>query len=75
MAEGTGLPPALITYWTKGEGAGKIGWGKDGDFESCKREIQQAITEDGKKPLAPNVINGLCSTLHLIATGSRPGKH
>lgn len=74
MAEGTGLPPALITYWAAGEGARKIGWGKPGDFASCKREINKAIVEDGRKPLSDHVISGLCATLHKIATGARPGQ-
>jgi hypothetical protein len=75
MAAGTGLPPALIKYWTAGEGAGKIRWGapEGGDFARCKREIQKAITDGGKSPLAPNVIDGLCATLHKIATGASPG--
>src|SRR4051794_37387096 len=73
MAAGTGLPPQLITFWTVGEGARRIGWGRSGDFESCKRHIQEAITKDGKAPLTEGVINGLCATLHKIATGAAPG--
>lgn len=74
MAEGTQLPPALIKYWTAGEGAAKIRFGESGDFARCKVEIQKAITKDGKPPLPDHVLSGLCSTLHVIAThGFRPG--
>lgn len=74
MAEGTGLPPQLVAYWTKGEGAGKINWGVPGDFDRCVVAIQEAVTSDGKKPLADRVVKGLCSTLHVVATGARPGQ-
>lgn len=70
---GTNLPPALVAYWTKGEGAAKIGWGQGGDFARCKLEINAAIVKGGKKPLSDRVISGLCSDLHVIATGARPG--
>lgn len=73
MAEGTGLPPQLIAYWTTGVGAAKIKWGVSGDFNRCRINIQQAVTTDGQKPLSPRVIDGLCATLHEIATGATPG--
>jgi len=71
---GTQLPPALIEYWVHGPGAAKIGWGSGGpDFEACKIEINKAIVKGGKPPLSDRVISGLCSDLHVIATGHRPG--
>ena len=73
MAAGTGMPPQLIRYWTAGTGAAKIGWGRDGDYERCIEAIQQEITSDGKPPLSPRVVHGLCATLHKIATGASPG--
>lgn len=73
MAAGTGLPPQLIAYWTKGQGAAKIGWGEPGDFDRCRVAINEKVTEDGDAPLPDRVISGLCSTLHVIATGARPG--
>lgn len=73
MAAGTGLPPHLVAYWTKGEGAQKIRWGVSGDFDRCVVNIQEAITKGGDKPLGDRVIKGLCSTLHVVATGARPG--
>src|SRR5690242_10642472 len=69
---GTRLPPQLLKYWVAGAGAAKIGWGTPHDFYRCRREIQAEVSEKGA-PLAPNVINGLCATLHKIATGASPG--
>jgi hypothetical protein len=73
MAEGTQLPPQLVKYWTAGPGAAAVRWGTSGDFNRCRVEVQKAITKDGKAPLSPNVIDGLCATLHKIATGATPG--
>jgi hypothetical protein len=72
MAAGTGLPPHLIAYWTKGPGAAKIQWGEPGDFNRCRIAINEKVSEDGK-PLSDRVISGLCATLHKIATGATPG--
>lgn len=72
MAAGTGLPAQLIAYWTKGKGATRIRWNSPGDFDRCVRAIEEETGKDGK-PLSPNVVKGLCSTLHVIATGARPG--
>jgi hypothetical protein len=72
MAEGTGMPPQLLRYWTAGAGGAKINWGVPGDFNRCRVLIQQEVTEHGA-PLSPRVINGLCATLHKIATGATPG--
>jgi hypothetical protein len=74
MAAGTGLPPALLKYWSRaGEGGAKIQWGVAGDFDRCRVLVNEAIVKGGKKPLSDNVISGLCSTLHVINTGARPG--
>ena len=69
----TKMPAQLVSYWTKGPGAAKIGWGKPGDFGRCRTAINAEIVEDGGTPLPPNVINGLCATLHKKATGATPG--
>lgn len=63
----------LMRYWAEGEGAIKIKWGIPGDFDRCIREIQAAVVKDGGPPLSDHVIKGLCSNLHLRATGGRPG--
>lgn len=69
MAAGTGLPPHLIRYWTAGEGGVKIRWGQDGDFARCEKLINEAVVKGGSAPLAPNIIAGLCATLHRLGTG------
>lgn len=66
---------ALKNYWAHGEGAAKIRWGTDGDFDRCIRLIQQAVVKNGRKPLPDRVIKGLCSNLHREATGKNPGHH
>lgn len=73
MAAGTGLPPQLISYWVHGEGAKVVAWNKPGDFDRCRVAVNAAITKDGKSPLSDHVVSGLCSTLHQLATGGRPG--
>lgn len=74
MAEGTGLPPALLHYWsTGGAGGAKINWGVSGDFDRCVVLVQEAITKGGKPPLGDRTIKGLCATLHKINTGATPG--
>jgi hypothetical protein len=74
MAVETNLPAHLIAYWTKGAGAAKINWGPPGDFNRCKLAIQEAVTSDGGTPLSDRVLSGLCSDLHVLATGERPGR-
>lgn len=63
----------LMEYWAHGEGAAKIRWGVPGDFDRCVRNIQEAITKDGRAPLPDHMVKGLCSNLHQRATGARPG--
>lgn len=60
------MPKQLIAYWTKGEGAAKIGWGTPGDFDRCVRNLDDYT---GKM-----AANGTCANLHKIATGVWPGQ-
>lgn len=55
----------LMTYWAEGPGAAKIGWGSDGDFDRCRVQLGRYVS--------PAVVDGLCSNLHVRATGARPG--
>lgn len=55
----------LIRYWTRGEGAAKIGWGKPCDFCSCLNQLRKYV------PTAQ--LKGFCARLHRRATGSWPG--
>lgn len=55
----------LMEYWAHGEGAKKIGWGRDGDFNRCVIELGRHVP--------PSMVKGLCSNLHVRATGARPG--
>lgn len=55
----------LRRYWTRGEGAAKIGWGRHGDFATC-------VTHLGKYVHDPE---GLCAEYHKAATGEWPGKN
>ncbi|MFE4658177.1 hypothetical protein ACFRFJ_16020 [Streptomyces hydrogenans] len=55
----------LMAYWTDGAGAAKIQWGVPGDFDRCVTQLS--------KHVGPGIVKGLCSNLHLRATGARPG--
>ncbi|NML55387.1 hypothetical protein HHL19_16585 [Streptomyces sp. R302] len=55
----------LMAYWTEGPGAAKIQWGVPGDFDRCVTQLS--------KHVGPGIVKGLCSNLHLRATGARPG--
>jgi hypothetical protein len=44
----------------------KIGWGTPGDFDRCRVQLGRFV-----KP--GRMLDGLCSNLHLRATGERPG--
>lgn len=61
-----------MVYWAKGEGAAKIRWNVPGDFDRCRRLIQEAVSKHSA-PLRPGMIDGLCSNLHHRATGGWPG--
>jgi hypothetical protein len=56
----------LMKYWGSGEGAAKIRWGTEGDFDRCVRLLSKYVP--------PNVVKGLCSNLHQRATGKRPNQ-
>ena len=55
---------SLRNYWTKGEGAAKIGWGTDGSFARC-------VSHLGKHVRDPQ---GLCAEYHKAATGEWPAE-
>lgn len=55
----------LMAYWSEGEGAAKINWGTDGDFDRCRANLGKYV--------GPGVIDGLCANLHHRATGAWPG--
>jgi hypothetical protein len=63
----------LMEFWAHGPGAARIQWDVPGDYARCIVEIQKAVTDDGRPPLSDRVIHGLCSNLHVRATGARPG--
>lgn len=63
----------LKSYWAHGAGAAKIQWGQPGDFDRCIAQVQKAVTDHGKPPLADETVKGLCANLHHEATGGWPG--
>lgn len=71
---GKGGAEPLIRYWTEGAGAARIRWGVPGDFNRCRVQVQAAVVKGGSKPLSDRVLSGLCSNMHVRATGARPGK-
>lgn len=54
----------LRTYWTRGEGAAKIGWGSGGDFKRCVSHLGKYVADP----------EGLCAEYHKAATGQWPGR-
>lgn len=54
----------LRAYWVSGEGAGKIKWGRSGDFAACVRHLGKYVSDP----------KGLCAEYHHDATGKWPGK-
>lgn len=57
----------LMHYWADPGQPGyiKIGWGHDGDFDRCVAALGKYV--------GPGRVKGLCSNLHVRATGARPG--
>lgn len=55
----------LQRYWTRGEGAAKIGWGRPGDFLRCTRLLIKYFPKNPK---------ALCANLHHKALGVWPGQ-
>lgn len=59
-----GNAEVLFRYWTKGEGAAKIRWGEDGDFDRCVKHLTGKVSDP----------KGLCNVLHRRALGVAPGQ-
>lgn len=55
----------LMEYWAHGKGAQLIRWGTDGDFARCEAQLSRYVD--------PKIVAGLCSNLHVRATGAWPG--
>ena len=55
----------LMEWWAHGPGAARIQWGVPGDFDRCVAELSEHVS--------PTIVKGLCSNLHVRATGARPG--
>jgi hypothetical protein len=66
MLAASRIPENLAQYWTLGEGAAKIRWGTEGDFERCRRNLAQYI--------GPGQLSGACANLHHRALGVWPGR-
>lgn len=73
MAEGTQMPPRLLTYWVSGPGSALIKWGVPGDFDRCVAELEKAIVKGGNAPISDRMVKGACATMHRLATGATPG--
>jgi hypothetical protein len=54
----------LRAYWVRGEGAGKIDWGSDGDFTRCVSHLGKYVDDP----------QGLCAEYHKAATGKWPAE-
>jgi hypothetical protein len=57
----------LRTYWTRGKGAAKIGWGAPGDFNRCRRQLRKYIHN-------PAYLDGTCANMHYVALGFWPNQ-
>lgn len=57
----------LHRYWTRGKGAAKIGWGRGGDFNRCRRQLSKYI--------GPGFLNRTCAQWHFDALGYWPATH
>lgn len=57
----------LRDYWTRGEGAAKIRWGTDGDFNRCRTQLAKYVKN-------PKYLAGTCANLHKVALGVWPGQ-
>lgn len=58
-----GNAETLRRYWTTGEGAPKIVWGRPGDFKACVKKLRKYLRDP----------EGYCANLHHRATGEWPG--
>lgn len=60
-------PSQLLKYWLGPEGSARVGgWGNEGSFDACIREMRQ-------EGVARRQIPGLCANLYHSATGRWPG--
>lgn len=55
----------LHQYWAHGEGAAKIAWGTEGDFNRCVAELGKYIGDP----------KGYCATMHKRVTGMSTAQH
>ena len=62
---GDGAGERLKRYWAFEEGAAKIKWGTDGDFDRCVRHLRGKVADP----------EGYCNVVHRMATGKPPGQH
>jgi HK97 family phage prohead protease len=63
------LPHQLATWWERGEGAAKIGWGTPGSFMRCVRLAEE------EAHMTPERAKGFCAERYHAATGKWPGEH
>lgn len=66
MLAASRVPENLAEYWTTGEGAAKIRWGTNGDFNRCREQLAKYVT--------PGQLSGMCANLHHRALGVWPGR-
>lgn len=66
LADISSMPENLAEYWSHGEGAAKIGWGRSGDFSRCERQLAKYVS--------PGQVAGTCANLHHRALGVWPGQ-
>lgn len=57
----------LRDYWTRGEGAAKIQWGRPGDFNRCRKHLAKYVPN-------PEWLAGTCANLHKVAISLWPGQ-
>lgn len=58
----------LKRYWAHGEGAAKVRWGTDGDFDRCVRHVRKFMPKPGEA-------EGYCAERHHDALGIWPATH
>ncbi|MEU5181140.1 HK97 family phage prohead protease [Streptomyces longwoodensis] len=65
--QNSGNADNLRSWYTHGEGAARIGWGSDGDFDRCV-----AIASEH---MSPELAKGYCNLRHHDALGIYPATH
>jgi hypothetical protein len=63
--QGMSAGERLKRFWAFGEGAAKIRWNTDGDFDRCVKHLRGKIADP----------EGYCNVVHQMATGHPPGQH